>query len=658
MKKFICKVSQPGFCVGETFVLDNNEKKFAKVESPKQELLKLQQAINKFDKELEQKISQSNSDVKTIFEITRSLLHDEGYINLAQKLINDKNLNAIEAITEASKSICKTLKSSKLEYNLQRCDDYQGITKSLTNLINNVKVVIPTKPIVLISKELTPGELSNIPSNFILGIITENGSKTSHTSILAGMLDIPYFYGIPNLLNEIHENDQIILNSEQNTVILNPTQEMIQLSLEQQQKNITEKQASNNQQINTKVKIYANIANTTEIQALINSNVDGIGLFRSEFLFLNSLNEPTEEEQFKAYKYVVESMQNKEVVIRTMDLGSDKEVSWLNLAKEKNPALGQRGLRVSLERRDLLKTQLRALMRAAVYGNLKIMLPMVIDTWEVQTVLEEINQIADDFDNQHIVYAKPDVGIMIETPAAALIANELAQYVKFFSIGTNDLTQYTLAIDRESQSLDTYNNELHDAIFKLIDLTVRAAHKHNIQVSVCGELAANSKAIPHLCEIGIDKLSVSISKLGSVKQIVNEYEQKVNNDANSKNIYELCAPTDGTLIPIDEIPNQTFVSEIKGKCIAIDSSNGKIYAPCDSTIISIAKTKHSITIRSSKGQDYLINIGIDTVKLDGHGFELFVNKSDIVKQHQLLLQFDQNYIKNKGFNPIVIITKI
>jgi glucose-specific phosphotransferase system IIA component len=407
----------------------------------------------------------------------------------------------------------------------------------------------------------------------------------------------------------------------------------------------------------TRTKICANISRAEEADGLPEKGADGIGLFRSELLFLNGAKAPTEEEQFEAYRHAAEAMEGRETVIRTMDIGSDKHAVWLEMPKEINPALGLRGLRVSLEHRELFRTQLRALLRAAVYGNIRIMIPMIASEWELDEVLREMQTAALELEQRREQYRIPEIGVMIETPAAVMIAPALAEKARFFSIGTNDLTQYTLAVDREARGMDRYCDPMHEAVIRMIAMATEAAHAKHIPVAVCGELAGAPRGTERLIRLGVDELSVSPAKLAQVRERAAEIEDSMAREIRKERDEGIRSPAEGELIPMAEIPDPVFSGGVMGKCVGVIPANGKIYAPVSGTVATVAATRHAVSLRGN-GEEILIHAGLDTVRLNGEGFSVYVSEGENVKQGQLIMEMDPELIRARGFNPMIIVVRI
>ena len=367
--------------------------------------------------------------------------------------------------------------------------------------------------------------------NKILAFVLVHGSANSHTAILARMMNIPALIGVPIELESLHNGVNAIVDGQDGIFYLNPDENQIAQAKEAQQKEQEQKKLLANYKgresvtkSGRKINLYANIGNVSDVAYVLENDAEGIGLFRSEFLYLGRDELPDETEQFNAYRQVLQMMADKKVVIRTLDIGADKKADYLGLGKEDNPALGYRAIRICLEQPDIFKTQLRALLRAAKYGNLSIMYPMIISVEEVVSIKKIVAEVAEELENENIPYEIPEQGIMIETPAAVMLSEELAELVDFFSIGTNDLTQYTLAIDRQNNRLDRFYNPHHEAVLRMIEMTIQGAHKHGKWVGICGELGADTTLTERFIKMGIDELSVSPSMVLGVRSRICEME--------------------------------------------------------------------------------------------------------------------------------------
>ncbi len=664
MKDMKFNVAQIGFAAGKVYVYNRESSTPFENHGAEAELTRLRDAIDSYEKILVRRAETGGRKVKDISEIEIMLMKEDSYAGKAEELISRQGMSAADALKEAEACVVKQFRDTGDPYIIGRCEDIRGITAGLTALIQNGGNSLPTEPCIIVAGELSPGELSLINHDNILGIITEAGSPASHLSIMAGNMGVPYFCGADGLLVQIRDGDFVIMDSDEGSIRLNPPKEIMEEAAIRQQNKKAEREERSKRKFHkpTGVKVFANIAGVEDIEALKQSEAGGVGLFRTEFLFLKRETDPTEDEQFEAYRTVAENIYPKEVVIRTMDIGADKKVPWLQLKDERNPQLGKRGVRVSLDKRDMFRKQLRALLRAAAFGNIKIMVPMIASPWEIDEVCKEIEVVSKELEECKIPYKVPELGIMVETPAAAVTADVLAEKVNFFSIGTNDLTQYTLAIDREAQGLDEYFDPLHEAVFGLIKMTVQAARRHGISVAICGELAGDPKAIPRLVEIGVDELSVSVGKVDSTLRYVYEAENAAAGCEAATDVLTfpepITSPADGELVQMENIPDEAFSGGMMGECLGVRSIDGIIYSPCSGTVKSVAATRHAVTLESSSGENILIHAGIDTVKLGGEGFTVNVSEGENVKQKQQIMTVDLKLLESKGYDPIIIIARL
>ena len=663
IEEIVAKIAQGGYAAGTAFTFSKTKNENYQAGDKEQEKSRLKAAADKFEKKLKSGMDGKNAE---LIEAEIMLLHDDDYISFADRLIVEESLSALKALKSAEKKLCDKLESSGNSYIRERSADVKGMTKVLVDIMSGNETVLPKSPCILVGSELSPSDITLIDKEMILGILTETGSPTSHVAVLAGGLDVPYFCGVSDVLGKVRDGDFVILDDSagfldgfgNGSVTVNPTENIRNIALEHQEDILREKSEAEKLSVNrpTKLKVYANIGGTDETETLARLQADGIGLVRSEFLFLGRDTAPSEDEQFEAYKKIVTAMDDKEVVIRTMDIGSDKKADWLPMEKEINPALGLRGLRVSLEYTELFRTQLMAIMRAAAFGNIKIMVPMVTSVWEIDRVFENLEASVKELKSRKVAFKIPEVGVMIETPAAVMMAPELASKVRFFSIGTNDLAQYTLALDREAKGLDRYYDPMHEAIFRMVEMTVKAAHSHGIPVTVCGELGGRPEAIAKLKSLGVDELSVSFGKYAKVKRLVIDLEEKESHKAKHIEKSVIKAPADGELVPMAEIPDTVFSSGMMGECLGIIPINGNIYAPISGTVKTIARNKHAISFKN-ESLEVLVHVGIDTVKLNGKGFTVKVSEGQYVDQGQLVLEADMAKIKEMGFDPMVIVVK-
>ncbi len=692
MKEFAIRAAQPGFAAGEVFVADAAAEMPAAARpegtrTPEEELARYGQAADVLDRELASTAAGADRGSAEIYEMERLLLKDETYAESVRGLIREGGMDAAVAVETAGQRLARQLGDSENAYIRQRKDDVLGVTERLLDILGGKTDAGPGKPAILVAEELSPARLSAMDPAMILGILTEKGAPTSHVAIMAGNLGIPYAYGSRDAVEAARRSTRLILDGEK--VITDPGEEQYREALDRmarererkRQEQRAQKEAAAQSAGTTRTAVFANIAGPRDISALIASGAQGVGLFRSEFLFLDRDAAPTEEEQFEAYSGVARAMAGKETVIRTLDAGSDKKIAWLPQPAEKNPALGCRGLRLCFRERELFRTQLRALLRAAALGNVKIMLPMVASAWEVESVRALMAECAAELAAEGKAHAVPPLGIMVETPAAAMIADELAEKADFFSIGTNDLTQYTLALDREAQGLDDFYDPCHEAVFRLIERTAAAGHRKNIPTSVCGELAANPRAIGRLISCGVDRLSVSLPKIGETRLRVKEAEEQQapsketetaapaaepdtppaepdtppKEPEESPRSVSIAAPADGKLIPMEDIPDPVFSAGTMGPCIGIMPENGTIHAPCDGVVSGIAPTGHAMTFTASDGKKILVHVGIDTVQLGGRGFRIFVQEGSAVARDDVVMEADLDVIRGAGLSPIVIV---
>ena len=691
MKTFELKAAREGFAVGVPFAVDTAAKKgvspSGKPEA-KKELARFRDAAAWLDRELSLAGKRADRDSAAIYEAERMLLGDQAYTGAVEALIRRDGLDAVSALRKAGQALERQLGSSENEYIRGRTDDVRGLSERLLAFLVGEAADQPLKPSILVAGELSPARLSAIDSAMILGILTEKGSPASHVSILAGNLGVPCLYGSAEAVAAARTCGRLILDGQK--LITDPDEDLYRAALvrmEEERKNRERQNTPAMPEGNTRTVVLANITGPRDLPELVASGAQGVGLFRSEFLFLDRAEAPSEEEQFEAYRRVAEAMGEKETVIRTLDLGSDKQASWLSQPEEKNPALGCRGLRLCLAHQDLFRAQLRALLRAAVYGHVKIMLPMVTSVREVEAARTLMNEIAAELSSEGTPYAVPPLGVMIETPAAALTAEKLADRADFFSIGTNDLTQYTLALDREAQGLDDYYDPYHESIFRLIEMTAAAGHRKKIPTSVCGELAADPRALERLLRCGVDRLSVSIFRIAETKRLVAEAEkeldaarsereeitiprslrkqaekdlprageERTDDDAPPQRMLSFAAPVDGTLIPMEEIPDSVFSSGTMGECVGIMPENGTILAPCDGVVSAVAQAGHAIGFTASDGREILIHVGIDTVRMGGKGFRVLVREGNAVSKGDPVMEADLDLIREAGLSPMVIV---
>lgn len=472
-----------------------------------------------------------------IFEIHQMMLEDLDYCDSIENIIKSQKVNAEYAIGVTADNFSDMFLAMDDEYMRGRAADVRDVSERLINVLNGVDNNIiddSDQKYIIAADDLAPSETVQLDKSRVLGFILKNGSASSHTAILARSMGIPAIIGIGEQLLKEYDKADCIVDGFTGTIYIEPDKDTLkimkekQLEADRQKRLLLELKGKDNVTIDgTKINIYANIGSPADVAKVLYNDAGGIGLFRSEFLYLENDDFPTEEQQFAAYKQVAENMAGKKVIIRTMDIGADKQAEYFNLKHEDNPALGYRAIRICLTQTDIFKTQLRALYRAAMFGNISIMYPMITSVEEVIKIKEIVSEVKEELTAQGIPF-KDDVetGIMIETPAAALISDELAKEVDFFSVGTNDLTQYTLAIDRQNRMLEPFCNTHHKAVLKLIRMAADNAHKEGKWIGICGELGADITLTEEFLKMGIDELSVSANMVLKVRDKVRSINLK------------------------------------------------------------------------------------------------------------------------------------
>ena len=472
-----------------------------------------------------------------IFEIHQMMLEDLDYCDSIENIIKSQKVNAEYAIGVTADNFSDMFLAMDDEYMRGRAADVRDVSERLINVLNGVDNNIiddSDQKYIIAADDLAPSETVQLDKSRVLGFILKNGSASSHTAILARSMGIPAIIGIGEQLLEEYDKADCIVDGFTGTIYIEPDKDTLkimkekQLEADRQKRLLLELKGKDNVTIDgTKINIYANIGSPADVAKVLYNDAGGIGLFRSEFLYLENDDFPTEEQQFAAYKQVAENMAGKKEIIRTMDIGADKQADYFNLKHEDNPALGYRAIRICLTQTDIFKTQLRALYRAAMFGNISIMYPMITSVEEVIKIKEIVSEVKEELTAQGIPF-KDDVetGIMIETPAAALISDELAKEVDFFSVGTNDLTQYTLAIDRQNRMLEPFCNTHHKAVLKLIRMAADNAHKEGKWIGICGELGADITLTEEFLKMGIDELSVSANMVLQVRDKVRSINLK------------------------------------------------------------------------------------------------------------------------------------
>ena len=537
MQCFQGKSVYKGIAMGPIVVLKKNDYqvKRTRIEDTEAEVKRVDEALKASQEQLQKLYDKAVREVgeasAAIFEVHQMMLEDEDYLEAIQNMIRTEQVNAEYAVAVTGDNFAEMFASMDDDYMKARSADIKDISERLVrNLSGQGDVDLSEiEPSVIVADDLSPSETVQMDKDKILAFVTVHGSTNSHTAILARMMNIPALIGVKMDLEALQSGVTAVVDGFQGMVTFDPDEEtkaQTETKIQEEAEKLKLLQELKGKENITldgrKINIYANIGSVGDIGYVMENDAGGIGLFRSEFLYLGRNDFPTEEEQFQAYKQAVQMMAGKKVIIRTLDIGADKQVDYFNLGNEDNPAMGYRAIRICLRQPEIFKTQLRALLRAAVYGNLSIMYPMITSTEEVKKIYEIVAEVEEELKAQEIQYKIPEQGIMIETPAAAIISDKLAEMVDFFSIGTNDLTQYTLAIDRQNEKLDEFYNPHHEAILRMIQMVVDNAHKCGKWAGICGELGADANLTEQFVRMGLDELSVAPSMVLKLRKIVRE----------------------------------------------------------------------------------------------------------------------------------------
>lgn len=537
MQYFQGKSVYKGIVMGPVAVLKKNDYqvKRARIEDPEAEVKRVKEAVEVSKKQLGRLYDKAVREVgeasAAIFEVHQMMLEDEDYLESMQNMIRTELVNAEYAAAATGDNFAEMFAAMDDEYMKARSADVKDISERLVRNLSGEgdNDLSSMEPSIIVADDLSPSETVQMDKEKILAFVTVHGSTNSHTAILARMMNIPALIGVPMDLNSLKTGMMAVVDGFSGQVIFEP-EEDVQKETEKRMQEEAEKQKlleelkgkENITPDGRKINIYANIGSVGDLGYVMENDAGGIGLFRSEFLYLGRNDFPTEEEQFQAYKQAVQTMAGKKVIIRTLDIGADKQVEYFNLGKEENPALGYRVIRICLKQPEIFKAQLRALFRAAVYGNLSVMYPMITSTEEVEKIYAIVAEVEEELKKQEVQYKIPEQGIMIETPAAVMISDRLAEMVDFFSIGTNDLTQYTLAIDRQNEQLDDFYNPHHEAVLRMIRMVVENAHKCGKWAGICGELGADLTLTEQFVRMGVDELSVAPSMILKLRKVVRE----------------------------------------------------------------------------------------------------------------------------------------
>lgn len=543
MITFIGKSVFGGIAIGPiAFYKRNLEQiKRLKVEDPQVEIKRFETARETSASELKTLYQRALQEVgethAAIFEIHQMMLEDLDYYESIINIINTQKVNAEYAIAKTSDNFSQVFASMDDAYMQGRAADVRDVSQRLlTHLSNkdgkykNESILKFDEPVIIAADDLVPSETVSLDRSKVLAFVTMYGSVNSHTAILARTMNIPAVIGLGDALKEEYDGRTAVIDGFTGTVYIDPDDQILEKMRKKQREDLDYKallMELHGQESVTldgqKVNIYANIGNSADVGAVLQNGAEGIGLFRSEFLYLENDTYPTEEQQFQVYKTVAENMAGKKVIIRTLDIGADKQADYFQLAHEENPALGFRAIRICLTRKEIFKTQLSALCRASAFGQISIMFPMVISLKEVRDCKQILEEVKIDLRADGITFNEDiEIGIMIETPAAVMICDELAKEVDFFSIGTNDLTQYTLAIDRQNQQLEPFFDAHHPSVLRMIKMVIDCAHANHIWAGICGELGADPELLPTFLALEVDELSVSPSLVLSLRKKVRE----------------------------------------------------------------------------------------------------------------------------------------
>ena len=539
MKKGIA--ASKGYAIGKVFLQEHEEIVVtdAKISDIAAEKEKLQKALDESKSQLEtikaKALEEMGAEKAEVFEAHITLLDDPEFTGAMMSEIESNSVNGLKAIQSVADSFVAIFESMDNEYMRERAADIKDVSKRiLANFAGKGGdgFAITENNTVVVAHDLTPSDTAGLDRTKVVGFITDIGGRTSHAAIMARTLEIPAVLGLGDITKCVKNGDMVIVDGITGDVIINPSEEVLaeyQAKKEKFQAEQEELKKLINVKTTTKsgrrIEVCGNIGKPEDVLGVIANGGDGVGLFRTEFLYMDRESAPTEEEQFEAYKFVLEKMEGKQVVIRTLDIGGDKTLPYLPLPKEMNPFLGYRAIRLCLDRKEIFKVQLRALLRASVYGKLAVMFPMISGLEEFEQAKEVVEECKAELRAEGKEYSD-DIqwGIMVEIPAAAVYADELAKHVDFFSIGTNDLIQYTLAADRMSEKVSYLYNPMHPAVLRLIKMTIDGAHKHGKWVGMCGEMAGDEAAIPTLVEYGLDEFSMSATSILNAKKIMLEQE--------------------------------------------------------------------------------------------------------------------------------------
>lgn len=526
-----------GIAIGKISVYQKKEQqvKRVKVEDPDQEMARYEKAKEEgirqlqglYDKALRE-VGEANA---AIFEVHQMMMEDDGYNESVENIVRSQGVNAEYAVATTGDNYAQMFSAMDDDYMRERAADVRDISERLLTILNGeaADAVDANEPKIIVAEDLAPSETVQLDKDKVLSFVTVKGSLNSHTAILARTMAIPALVNTSMTLDSAMDGKLGIVDGASGTFYVDPDEKTLEEMKTRQEEDLSRKQllltlkGKDNVTLDgQKVMLYANIGNIKDLATVIQNDAGGIGLFRSEFIYLEKEDFPTEEEQFQIYRQVAQTMAGKRVIIRTLDIGADKQCDYFNMEHEENPALGCRAIRICLTRPEIFKTQLRALFRASVFGKIAIMYPMITSVQEVRQIKKIVEEVKQELTSQGVEFGNPEQGIMIETPAAAIISDDLAKEVDFFSIGTNDLSQYTMAIDRQNPQLDPFFDPHHPAVLRMISMVVENAHKAGIWAGICGELGADQSLTKEFLAMGVDELSVSPGSILPLRKIILE----------------------------------------------------------------------------------------------------------------------------------------
>ena len=539
MEMYTGKSIFKGIAIGKILFYQKGEQpvKRVKIEDTAEQIKRYEDARAKAAEQLQGLYEKALKEVgeanAAVFEVHQMMLEDDDYIDSVVNIIETQQVNAEFAVATTGDNFAKMFVEMEDDYFKARAADVKDISERMVNILsgNESGGAIGDEPVIVVAEDLAPSETVQMDKEKLLAFVTRLGSANSHTAILARTMNIPALIEVD--IKEEWNGKMAVVDGYTGTFYIDPDEDILKKMQEKKEEDITARELL--QELKGKedvtvdgkhIKLYANIGGVKDVASVLANDAAGIGLFRSEFLYLEADNYPDEEAQFQAYKTVAENMAGKKVIVRTLDIGADKQVDYFNLDHEENPAMGYRAIRICLDRRDIFRTQLRALLRASAYGNIGIMYPMIISVDEVKEIKKIVESIKAELTEKGIEYGEVEQGIMIETPAAVMISDLLAKEVDFFSIGTNDLTQYTLAIDRQNSKLDNIYDAHHPAVLRMIQQTIENGHKAGCWVGICGELGADMTLTETFLKMGIDELSVSPTFVLPIRKLIRKMSTK------------------------------------------------------------------------------------------------------------------------------------